>query len=93
MYLQVGRKIIEPLGEARSNVQVLSALARRLGCDHELFTLDAWEIIDRSLRASGHPGAEAVADAGWIDCTLPFDDAHFLNGFPNPDGKFHFKPD
>ena len=93
MYLQVGRKIIEPLGEARSNVQVLSALARRLGCDHELFTLDAWEIIDRSLRASGYPGADDVAEAGWVDCTLPFEDAHFLNGFPNPDGKFHFKPD
>ena len=30
---------------------------------------------------------------GWIDCSKSFEDAHFLNGFPTADGKFHFKPD
>ncbi len=92
-YLQVGKKIIEPHGEARSNLQVLSALAQRLGCDHELFTLDAWELIDRSLRASGYPGADDVHANGWQDCTMPFDACHFLDGFPTPSGKFEFKPD
>jgi anaerobic selenocysteine-containing dehydrogenase len=29
----------------------------------------------------------------WHDCALPFEQAHFLTGFGNPDGKFHFKPD
>jgi len=92
LYLQVGKKIIEPLAETRSNVETLSALARRLGSDHELFTLDAWTLIDRTLRATGHPGADETHAKGWIDCSIPFDDAHFLNGFGFPDGKFRFKP-
>jgi len=92
-YIQVGKKIIEPLADARSNVETLSALARRLGSDHELFTLDAWTLIDRTLRATGHPGADETHAMGWIDCSAPFDDAHFLNGFGFPDGKFRFKPD
>lgn len=90
-YLQVGKKIIEPLAEARSNLEVLSGLAKRLGCDHELFQIDAWELIDRTLRATGHPGADETHAMGWIDCSLPFDKAHFLDGFGFPDGKFRFK--
>ena len=34
-----------------------------------------------------------VHNLGWIDRALPFASAHFLDGFPQPDGKFHFKPD
>ncbi len=93
VYLQVGKKVIEPYKQTRSNLEVLSAIAQRLGCAHELFTLDAWSLIDKSLKASGYPGAEAVHDAGWVDCTKPYDEAHFLNGFPTPSGKFEFKPD
>ena len=92
LYLQVAKHIIEPVGESRCNVDVLSALARRLGSTHEVFTLSAWELIDRSLQASGYPGADEAHAMGWIDCSQRFDDAHFLNGFKNPDGKFHFKP-
>jgi len=29
----------------------------------------------------------------WIDCQPPFRQAHFLDGFNWPDGKFRFKPD
>ena len=32
-------------------------------------------------------------NAGWLDRALSFEDAHFLSGFPQPDGRFHFKPD
>lgn len=93
LYLQVGKKVIAPVGESRSNVEVLSALAHRLGATHEVFSLDAWEIIDRTLKATGHPGAEDAHARGWIDCSKSFEDAHFLNGFPTSDGKFRFKPD
>jgi len=93
LYLQVSKSIIDPVGESRCNVDVLSALAKRLGSDHEVWDMSAWEIIDRSLRDSGRPGADEVHAAGWVDCSMPFDDAHFLNGFNTPDGKFHFKPD
>src|SRR3546814_5898792 len=29
----------------------------------------------------------------WADCAPDFETAHFLNGFPTPDGRFRFKPD
>src|SRR3546814_18392026 len=29
----------------------------------------------------------------WVDCAPDFETAHFLNGFPTPDGRFRFKPD
>lgn len=93
LYLQASKAVIEPVGEARCNVDVLSALAKRLGSEYELFDLSPWEIIDRTLRATGHPGADEVHAAGWVDCSQSFDEAHFLNGFKTPDGKFHFKPD
>ncbi len=91
-YLQATRALIDPVGQSRCNVDVLSALARRLGSDHEVFTLSPWEIIDRTLRATGHPGADEVHAKGWIDCTQPFEKAHYLDGFQFPDGKFRFRP-
>jgi len=93
IYLQVTRKVIEPPGECRSNHDVINALGARLGADHPGFSMTAWELIDQSLKASGLPGADAAADMRWIDCSRPFEEAHFLNGFETPDGKFRFAPD
>jgi len=93
VYLQVTRKVIEAPGECRSNHDVINALGRRLGADHPGFSMTAWELIDQSLRASGLPGADEAADRRWIDCSRPFEEAHFLNGFETPDGKFRFAPD
>jgi len=93
VYLQVTRKVIEAPGECRSNHDVINALGQRLGADHPGFSMTAWELIDQSLRASGLPGADEAADRRWIDCSRPFEDAHFLNGFETPDGKFRFAPD
>ncbi|MGE0736370.1 MAG: molybdopterin-dependent oxidoreductase [Alphaproteobacteria bacterium] len=92
-YLQVVRPVIEPLAEARSNHDVICALAHRLGAKHPGFEMSAWEIMDAALKASNLPGADALADRRWIDCARDFDDMHFLNGFGHADKKFHFAPD
>ena len=92
-HLQVTRKVVEPLGEARSNHVVIAELAKRLGCEHRGFSMSAWEIMDETLRISGHRDAQSMYDAHWEDCTLDFETMHFLNGFGNPGGKFRFKPD
>jgi anaerobic selenocysteine-containing dehydrogenase len=92
-FLQVTRKVVEPYAECRSNHEVICALAKRLGAEHPGFTMSAWEIVDRTLRASGKPGAEEIHRAGWLDCALPFETAHFLDGFPTADGRFHFHAD
>ena len=91
-FLQVARKIIEPFAEARPSHDVVRGLARRLGAEHPGFLLSDWELVDATLRASGFPGADALHAAGWHDCALDFEDAHFLGGFPTADGRFHFAP-
>jgi len=92
-HLQVGPKAIDPPGEARSNHAVLCGLARRLGAEHEGFRLTEWELIDRTLRASGRPGAEEMRARRWLDIEPPFATSHFTAGFPQPGGRFRFAPD
>ncbi|MCY3831131.1 MAG: molybdopterin-dependent oxidoreductase [Rhodospirillaceae bacterium] len=91
--LTVGKRVLEPFAETRSNHDVVCGLAKRLGAESPAFAMSAWELVDATLQVSGKGGADAAADKGWIDCNHPFEDAHFLNGFPTADGKFHFRPD
>jgi len=72
---------------------VICALAKRLGAEHPGFDMTAREIIDETLKASGWPTLTRLAAEKWHDCQPDFETAHYLNGFANPDGKFHFKPD
>ncbi len=93
-FLQLGRKIIEPPGECRSNHRVLGELAARLGASHRGFAMTELELIDDTLRDSGHGSIdEAFADANWLDCARDFDGMHFLDGFATRDRRFHFRPD
>ncbi|MGC2856483.1 molybdopterin-containing oxidoreductase family protein [Novispirillum sp. DQ9] len=92
-FLQVHRAVIPPQGEARSNHDVVNALAERLGARHAGFGLTAWELIDLTLKASGYPDADAVLEARWIDRGPQGAAKRFADGFPQPDGKFHFRAD
>ena len=92
-YLQVTRKVIEPPGEARSNHWVHCELAKRLGAEHPGFAMGEWDLIEATMQASGYPDAGSMYDGHWHDIALPFEKAHFLDGFANPDGRFHFAPD
>ena len=92
-HLQVARKVIEPHAESRSNHAVICALAERLGAAHPGFAMSEWEIIDATLRAAGLPGAQESYERHWLDCALPFETMHFLDGFGHADGRFRFKPD
>ncbi|MFM9841779.1 MAG: molybdopterin oxidoreductase family protein [Dongiaceae bacterium] len=92
-FLQIGRKAVEPLAEARPNHWVICELARRLGAEHPGFHMTEWDMIDATLRMSGKADAATVHAAHWYDCVPDFETAHFLNGFGHPDGKFRFKPD
>ena len=87
------RAIIEPYEECWSNSDVINALGQRLGSNHPAFSMSGVELIDASLKASGLPGFEKAADQRWINFAKCFEDAHFLNGFGHPDGKFHFAAD
>ncbi|MDH3593422.1 MAG: molybdopterin oxidoreductase family protein [Rhodospirillales bacterium] len=92
-FLQATKPVIEPLPECRSNHEVICALAKRLGAEHPGFEMSAWELIEATFQASGHPPAEAVWRARWLDCAEPFEKAHFLDGFAQPGGRFRFHAD
>ncbi|MEH6404503.1 MAG: molybdopterin-dependent oxidoreductase [Sneathiella sp.] len=92
-HILMGAKVIEPLGECRSNHEVITALAKRLGAKHRGFDMTSMEIIDETLKVSGWPDAETVSSKKWINTQVPFEQAHFLEGFGHADGKFHFSPD
>ncbi|TWS98516.1 molybdopterin-dependent oxidoreductase [Reyranella sp. CPCC 100927] len=92
-YFQVTKKVIEPYAESRQNHDVICGLAKRLGAEHRGFDMTVWEIMDETLRLSGMWDAETNHAKGGQDMALPFETAHFLDGFENPDRKFHFSPD
>jgi len=92
-FLQVARRVVEPFAEARSNHFVICALAERLGAKHPGFAMTEWEIIDRSLKRSGLPGADEILAKDGHDMALPFETAHFLDGFGHADKRFHFAAD
>ena len=92
-YLLMGAKAIDPPAEARSNHEVVCALAARLGADHPGFRMTAWELIDATLARSGLPDAATLKEKRWHDCMPDFETAHHLKGFGWPDGRFRFKPD
>ena len=92
-HIQIGLQVIEAPGEARSNHDLVCALAARFGLDHPTFRMTALELADATLRASGYPGADELAAQRWVDVQLPFRQAHFLDGFAHPDGRFRFRAD
>ncbi len=92
-YISVGAKLIDPPGECRSNHEVLQALAKRLKISHPGFEMSARELIDATLRKSGHGGIEGLEKDVWRDLQPDFRTSHYLDGFAHADGKFHFKAD
>ncbi|MBL4740814.1 MAG: molybdopterin-dependent oxidoreductase [Sneathiella sp.] len=92
-HIMMGARVIEPLGECKSNHEVISALAKRLGAKHRGFDMTSMEIIDETLLKSGWPDAKSLQSTKWINAQVPFEQAHFLEGYGHADGKFHFSPD
>ncbi|WP_169544773.1 molybdopterin-dependent oxidoreductase [Sneathiella aquimaris] len=92
-HIMLGPKVIEPLGEARSNHDVICALAERLGAKHRGFEMTPLEIIDETLKASGWPDVETLRQDKWKNTQPSFEQSHYLKGFGHKDKKFHFAAD
>lgn len=92
-YIVLGPKLVEPPDGCRSNHEVNGALAKRLGAEHKGFDMSPREHIDWMLTHSGRGTLADLEAVGWLDCQPAFEEAHYLNGFAYPDGKFRFKPD
>ena len=92
-HISVGPKLIEAPGECRSNHEVLRGLARRLGAVHPGFEMTPRELIDVTLKKSGHGDIETLEADLWRDIQPDFRTSHYLDGFAHTDKKFHFKAD
>ena len=92
-HIQYGPAVLAPVGEARSNHDLLSGLAQRLDGEHAAFAMSAREVADATLARSGWDGIERLERERWIDAQPPFAESHFLTGFGHPDGRFRFAPD
>jgi anaerobic selenocysteine-containing dehydrogenase len=92
-YLQIGRAVLPPYAECRSNHEVICELAKRLGARHPGFTMSGLALIAQTLRLSGLPGLDDFPENGRLDYCPPFATGHFLDGFAHPDAKFHFRAD
>jgi anaerobic selenocysteine-containing dehydrogenase len=92
-HISVGPKLIDPPGECRSNHEVLQGLSRRLKISHPGFTMTPRELIDATLKLSGHGDIAGLEADIWRDLQPDFRTSHYLDGFAHPDKKFHFKAD
>jgi anaerobic selenocysteine-containing dehydrogenase len=92
-HISVGAKLIEPPGECRSNHEVLQGLGRRLKAAHPGFEMTPRELIDATLKKSGHGDIETLEADLWRDLQPDFRTSHYLDGFAHKDGKFHFRAD
>ncbi len=89
-HLQLGRKVIDGPDLCRSNNWLINELGKRLGATSEAFYMSDIELVKDLVERSGLDWAKMSAD-NWIDCALPFETAHYLDGFGHADGKFHFR--
>ncbi len=92
-HISVGAKLIDPPGECRSNHEVLRELARRVNASHPGFEMTPRELIDATLKLSGHGDIETLEADLWRDLQPDFRTSHYLDGFAHADKKFHFKAD
>ena len=60
---------------------------------HPGFDMPARELIDATLRKSGHGDIEGLEADIWRDLQPDFRTSHYLGGFAHADKKFHFKAD
>lgn len=90
--LQHSKQILPPLGQARCNHDVVNELAQKLGFREESFTWNSGEMVQRVLASSDYPPAATWKTGSYLDCTPSWEKGHFLHGFPQHDGKFHFYP-
>ena len=90
-YVELAQKLVDAPGECRSNHDVICALAHRLGAEHPGFHKSPRELIDATLRDIGWGSFEELAAINWRDVQTDFAQAHFIDGFAWPDGKFRFR--
>lgn len=82
-----GYKLINPVGESRSNWQVISELAKRMGLEDEFFNLSERELIEQIVRTSSRISEvdqDVILQGEPVEMTLP---ENYKLDFKTPSGK------
>jgi anaerobic selenocysteine-containing dehydrogenase len=89
-WLQYGKAVVAPQGEARSNFDLARALAQRMGLNDALFGMTHQEILDAMFR--GKSGTTAGIDPTTLRDAGPINIAPKAEGqeFRTPSGKLEF---
>ena len=90
-YVVWNEQAIAPLGEARSNWDVLRAIATLLGIAHPALADEPEEIVAQAVAAPGWEtgAAEAMRAQGYVKAPLP-ELPHAEGKFGTPSGRFEF---
>jgi anaerobic selenocysteine-containing dehydrogenase len=89
-WLQYGKQVVEPQGQARSNFDLAQALAQRMGLKDALFRMSHQEIVETMFR--GKSGTTAGIDATTVRDAGPINIAPAAEGqeFRTPSGRLEF---
>lgn len=82
-----GYKLIEPIGESRSNWQVIAELAKRMGLEDDFFDLSERELIEQIVRTSSRISKrdqELILNGEPVEMTVP---ESYKMDFKTPSGK------
>jgi len=86
-YLQLQPKVIEPLHESRSDINIFASIAAAMGMDDYLVQSPE-EYINQML-ASGHPSTEGIT-VEQLEENPRLPNAHAIQGFGTASGRFEF---
>ncbi|MDP6969214.1 MAG: molybdopterin-dependent oxidoreductase [Gammaproteobacteria bacterium] len=89
-HIQLGRKVIDGPELCRSNSWLINQLGQRLGATSQAFFQSDMELVQDLVERSALDWQTLSTD-NWLDCAQPFEQAHYLDGFAHPDGKFHLR--
>ena len=93
-YIQMARSVIEPLGEAKSNLEVFRLLAQEMGFQEDCFFDSEEDIIRQALEVE-HPFLDGItyeklSSGRPLRLNVPKPFLPFEGGFPTPSGKAEF---
>lgn len=91
--VRVGRPVINPLGNARPEDEIICALGKQLGIAGYQELNSQLDIIDKILRPSGYTAAEILAHPNGVIYVEMQPGGHLTRGFPTPSGKIELYPD
>ncbi|MCZ6794517.1 MAG: molybdopterin oxidoreductase family protein [Planctomycetota bacterium] len=95
LYLEYARKVIDPPGECRSNLEVMQALGKALGYDDPWFDRSVEDFVVEIIESSRHPNFDTIdldrlLRGETLRLNLPRRRSGFAERFLTPSGRLEF---